>query len=101
MFVIYLMVLAVALLAMGLAGVVSSKNFVIIILSTELIILGSTLATVSFFSSSATQNGSFGILVLSLWAIAGVEIIILVAFYTIMKHQVGYFNVNKLDRGKG
>ena len=100
MLVIYLMVLAFALLAMGIGGVVSSKNFVIIILSTELIIAASILASVSFFSSSQVQNGSFGILILSLWSIASVEIIILVAFYIKMKQQVGYFNVNKLDKGK-
>ncbi len=101
MFMIYLMALAISILAIGIAGVVSSKNFVIIILSTELIISGSILAAVSFFSSSTIENGSFGILILSLWVIAGVEIIMLVAFYMSMKQQVGYFNVNKLSRGKG
>ena len=101
MFMIYIMALAISLLAIGIAGVVSSRNFVIIILSTELIIAGSILAAVSFFSASTAINGSFGILIISLWVIAGVDIIMLVAFYISMKQQVGYFNVNKLNRGKG
>ncbi len=101
MFILYLIVLAFALLAMGMAGVASSKHFVIIILSTEIIIAGSILAAVSFFSASAAQNGSFGLLIISLWAIASTEIIVLVAFYVKMKTHVMDFNVTKLDKSKG
>ncbi len=95
------MVLALGLVALGISGVAASKHFVIIILSTEVILAGSILAAVSFFSSASTSNGSFGILIISLWAIASTEIILLIAFYMNMKSQVPDFNVNKLDNSKG
>ncbi len=101
MFILYLMILAFILFAMGIAGVASSRHFVIIILSTEIIIAGSILAAVSFFSASPSQNGSFGLLIISLWAIASTEIIVLVAFYVKMKAHVMDFDVTKLNKSKG
>ncbi|MDE1850802.1 MAG: hypothetical protein KGH54_03350 [Candidatus Micrarchaeota archaeon] len=90
----------VAFLAIGLAGTAASRHFVITILSIELIFAGSIAALVGYFDYSVASGLFFPIL-LSIWAVASVEIIALVAFYVYMKDKVGDFDLRRLMQMKG
>lgn len=87
-------------LAIGLAGAVASRHFVITILSIELIFAGSITALVGYFDYSGA-SGSFFPILLSLWAVASTEIIGLVAFYVYMKDKVADFDLRKLMQLRG
>ena len=97
----YSIAFGTALLAIGLAGIVASRHFIITILSVEIIFAGSIVALVGYFVGSAITNGTFFTILLSLWAVASTEIIGLVAFYVYMKGRVGDFDLKKLTNLKG
>ncbi len=88
-------------LALGLSGAISSRHFIITILSLELVFAGSIIALVGFFDYSTLGNGSFFVLLLSIWAVASTEIIGLVAFYVYMKGKVTDFDLKRLIQMKG
>lgn len=89
------------LLALGLAGAVGSRHFIVTILSLELVFAGSIVALAGFFAYSTVANGQFFLIMLSLWAVASVEIVGLVAFYVYMKGKVGDFDLKRLMQLKG
>lgn len=88
-------------LALGLSGAISSRHFIITILSLELVFAGSIIALVGFFAYSTLTNGSFFTLLICIWAVAGTEIIGLVAFYVYMKGKVTDFDLKRLMSLKG
>ncbi|MGI0141690.1 MAG: hypothetical protein ACREBF_03525 [Candidatus Micrarchaeales archaeon] len=90
-----------AFLAIGLAGTVGSRHFIITILSIEIIFAGSMTLLTAFFDYSTITGGSFFLILLSLWAVASTEIIGLVAFYVYMKSKVADFDLKKLMQMKG
>ncbi len=95
-----LMGISLALFAIGIAGVATNKHFIIIMLSIELILVASMIAAVSYFSYLVSPGGTGIVLLISIWSVAAVEIITLVAFYVYMKH-IGYdFDVTRLSKLK-
>ena len=62
------MVLGFALFAMGISGVATSRNFIIMVLSIEVVLVASSLVGVSIFSVSG--SGNIVLLLLSIWGIA-------------------------------
>ena len=89
------------LLALGLSGAIASKHFVVEILSIELVFAGSIIASVGYFAYLPGSNGSFFIMLLSIWAVAGAEIMGLVALYTYMRGKLADFDLRKLAKLKG
>ena len=72
-------VISFAVFALGIAGLVSSRNIVIMLLSTEIMLLSSTLLALVFFSFDV--NGQILPLLFTIWAIASAEAITVIVFY--------------------
>ncbi|MCL4404579.1 MAG: hypothetical protein M1544_02100 [Candidatus Marsarchaeota archaeon] len=72
-------ILGLAVFAIGVAGLASSRNIVIMLLSTEVMLLSATLIALVFFSFSV--NGEILPLLFTIWSIASVEAIMVVVFY--------------------
>jgi NADH-quinone oxidoreductase subunit K len=79
---VYFIMLSIAIFAIGLSGVVASKNFLIMMLSIEIAITASTLLALSFFYFVSTND--ILIFMLTIWSIASVEVMALVVFYRYM-----------------
>ena len=89
--------MCVALVGIALAAIAVERNLIVILLAVELIFLASTIAIVGFMSYS--QGSALGIMALvSVWAVAAIEIITLVAFYVYMKAKGYSFDVSLLSR---
>ncbi len=96
----YILSICVALVSIGIAGVAIEKNFITIMLAIELIFLASTIAFVGFFTYSATPNASGFIGLITVWAVAAVEIISLIAIYIYMKANGFEFDIELLSKLK-
>lgn len=88
-------------LALGIAGAVASRHFIITILSLELVFAGAIIALIGFFAYSTLTSGDFFVLLLSIWAVASTEIVGLIAFYVYMKSKVTDFDLKRLMQMKG
>ena len=95
---IYFFALGMALVGIAFAGIASDKHFVIILLGIELILVASTILLVTFFEYSSTPNPGALIMLVSIWAVAAVEIITLITFYLYMKERNVDFDVTKLSK---
>ncbi len=92
--------LSIALLSIGLAGVATDRHLIVIMLSIELIFVASIILLVGFFSSNAIVNPDAVIMLMSIFAVAAVEIITVITFYVYMKHRGAEFDVRKLSKLK-
>lgn len=97
---LYVYALSIALFAIGLAGIAIERHLVVILLSVELIFVASTIALVGTFSYSAMPNPDAVLMLFSIFTVAAVEIITVIAFYVYMKHYGIEFDVTKLSRMK-
>ncbi|MEM3841390.1 MAG: hypothetical protein QXN59_01700 [Candidatus Micrarchaeaceae archaeon] len=77
----------------------SSRNLIIMLLSIEAILVSASLVGTSIFSASG--NGSIVLFLISVWGIASVEIIALVAIYHYITREEGSMDVTKLSKLKG
>lgn len=92
----YFVVLSVALFAVGISGVLASRNFLIMMLSIEIAITASTLLALSFFYFVSGSN--ILLLLITIWSIAAVEVMALVVFYRYMvKGQIS-LDISKLSK---
>lgn len=98
MIILYFMVFSVALFAIGIAGVVASRNFLVMILSIEVAMAASALLALSMFYYVASSD--IIILLLAVWAVASAEVIALVAVYRHMVKQEVSLDVTKLSKLK-
>lgn len=89
-----------AMLGIAFAGIATDKHFIVIMLAIELILASSTILLVLFFSSNATPNPDALAMLVSIWAVAAVEIITLITFYVYMKYRDIGFDVTKLSKLK-
>ncbi len=95
----YIIGACIALVGISLAAIVVERNLIVIMLAVELVFLASTVALVGFMTYS--QGSGLGIMaLLSIWAVASIEIITLVAFYVYMKARGYGFDVSLLSRLK-
>ncbi len=92
----YLLLLAFALFSIGIAGVLASRHFVVIVLAVEIIIVSSSLAAMSLYSYTST--GAILPLLFVIWAIAAVDVIALVVFYRYLAKFKVSMDVTKLNR---
>jgi NADH-quinone oxidoreductase subunit K len=95
---VYFLALSIALFAIGIAGVASSKNFLIMMLSIEISITASTLLALSFFYFVSGSN--IILFMLTIWSIASAEVMALVAFYRYMVKGEISLDITKLSRLK-
>lgn len=93
---IFVVLLGMLVFAIGAAGVVASRHFVMIILSMEVMLVAATILAVGFFYYYA--DGSIVLLLFAIWAIAAVEVIALIAFYQYMLKEESSMDVTSLSR---
>jgi NADH:ubiquinone oxidoreductase subunit K len=96
----YLLILAVTLLGIALAGIIAEKHFVTVMLAIELVFIASTIALVSFFAYAQDPDPSAVIMLIGIWSVASVEIITLITFYMYMKAKGFDFDITKLSKFK-
>jgi hypothetical protein len=77
----FFVVLGLALFALGLSGAFASRHLVLVILSTEMMIMAGSLVGIGMFDYF---GGSIIPFLFSIWAIAAVGILLLVLFYRYM-----------------
>ena len=85
---IYFVALSLAMFAVGISGVAASRHFLIMMISIEVAIMASTLLAATFFYYST--SGNILVFLLTLWSVAAMEVIALVAVY----RYLGKFEVN-------
>ncbi|MDE1833072.1 MAG: hypothetical protein KGH58_01500 [Candidatus Micrarchaeota archaeon] len=90
--------LSFALFAIGIAGVAASRHFLIMMLSVEVGIIASTLLATVFFYF--TGSGNIITLLLSMWTVASMEVLALIAFYRYLAAQEVSLDVTKLSKLK-
>ncbi len=88
------------MIAIGISGLIFSRHFVLMLFSAEIMILASILLLVSFFATSGQSDADFVLVLFTLWVLAGVEAIALIAFYTVMKARGFGFDVKELSSMK-
>ncbi|MEM3839062.1 MAG: hypothetical protein QXF01_00565 [Candidatus Micrarchaeaceae archaeon] len=97
----YIFALSVTLLGITIAGLASERHFIVLMLGITITLMSSTIALVAFFeyNSSAPNPGAI-VMLISIWAVAAVEVITLMAFYMYMKHRGADFDVSRLSQMK-
>ncbi|MDE1768747.1 MAG: NADH-quinone oxidoreductase subunit K [Candidatus Micrarchaeota archaeon] len=95
---VYLFALALALFAIGLAGIATERHLVVMMLAVELIFVASIVALIGFFLYNKPVNADSITMLIAIFAIASAEIIALIAFYVYMKHSRIDFDVSKLSK---
>ncbi|MDE1871639.1 MAG: hypothetical protein KGI06_05380 [Candidatus Micrarchaeota archaeon] len=95
---IYFLIVSISVFAVGIAGVMASKNFLIMLLSVEIAITASTLLALSVFYY--VSENSIVIFLLVIWSIASVEVMALVAFNRFMIKEEISLDVAKLSELK-
>jgi NADH:ubiquinone oxidoreductase subunit K len=91
---------SVSLFAIALAGIISNRHFIVIMLGVELIFIASIFGLISFFSYARNPDPSAVIMLIALWSVAAAEVIALITFYVYMKAHGSDFDVVKLSRLK-
>ncbi|MCL5008547.1 MAG: hypothetical protein M1156_01495 [Candidatus Marsarchaeota archaeon] len=95
----YILYICTALVGVALAAIAVERNLIVIMLAVELIFLASTVAVVAFIAYGSSTGGALGVMALiSIWAVAAIEIITLVAFYVYMKARGYSFDVSLLSK---
>jgi NADH-quinone oxidoreductase subunit K len=94
----YLIFISSAIFAIGIAGLVSSRHFLVMMLSIEISLTASTLLAMSFFYYA--QSSNIIMLLLAIWAVASTEILAMVVFYRYMVKNEISLDVSKLSKLK-
>lgn len=94
----YVLAVCAGLLAVAFAGVATERHFIVVMLAIELIFLASTIAIVAFFSYAQNPGPDGVVALVSIWAVAAVEIITLITFYVYMKSRGFGFDISTLSR---
>jgi NADH-quinone oxidoreductase subunit K len=94
----YFIALSLAVFAIGIGGMASSRHVLTIVISSEVAIAASALLAAAFFSYVSV--GNILVLLLSMWSVAAMEVIALVAVYRYMAKTGVMMDVTKLSRLK-
>ncbi len=97
---LYIIGICAAMVSIGIAAVIIEKNFITIMLAVELIFMASTIAFVGFYSYSSAPGPWAFIGIFSVWSVAAVEIISLIAIYVYMKARGFNFDIGILTKFK-
>ncbi len=92
----YLVMLSMAIISIGIAGVMASRHFIIIILSIETLLLGASLLAVSMYSYAI--QGAIITLLVSIWSIAAIEVMGAVVIYRYLATNEFSMDVGKLSK---
>lgn len=95
---IYLLGLSMALFAIGVAGIASSRHFIIMMFSVEIVLVGAALLSASAFSYFG--RGNVLLLLFMIWAIAAAEVVAAIALYRYMVRAEVSLDVSKLSKLK-
>ncbi len=96
---IELFYIGVILFGIGLAGVVSNRNIILIIFSIELMLLSSIILLGYGLSSSSNPEGSE--MIIAIWAVAALDAMVLVAMYFVLSSIGSKFDVKFFEESKG
>ncbi len=97
----YALYVGLALFSIGIAGIISSRHFILLVVSGEISLLGGIVTLVSFLQFASTNDGSAFSALLSIWSIAALEVIVVVLVYEFMRKKVPDFDISKLSKLKG
>jgi NADH:ubiquinone oxidoreductase subunit K len=89
-------IISFAVFALGVAGIVSSRNIIIMLLSTEVMLLSATLLAVIFFNFNV--NGGIVPLLFTIWAIAAAEAIMVIVFYKYLLSTKSSLDIKGLSK---
>jgi NADH-quinone oxidoreductase subunit K len=95
----YFIFLSFAVFAIGLAGILASRHFLIMMLSVEIAISASTILAVSLFYF-AESGSSILLLLLAIWSVASAEVMAIIVFYRYMARNEVSLDVTKLRKLK-
>jgi NADH:ubiquinone oxidoreductase subunit K len=93
-----MMIIGFAIFAIGVSGIATSKNFLVIMFSIELVIIAASLIGLALYSS---YNGDIILLLISIWSIAAVELVAAIALYRYLVKSGNGLDVSKLSKYKG
>ena len=93
---LYFVFTSFGLFTVGIVGVAATRHFLLMIISLEVALVGSTLLTTSFYYT--TVNGNIMLLLFAIWTVAAVEAIALVSFYRYLSKYETSLDVTKLSR---
>ncbi|MFI5412325.1 MAG: NADH-quinone oxidoreductase subunit NuoK [Candidatus Micrarchaeales archaeon] len=93
---VYFIVVSFALFAVGVAGVVASRHFIVMILSIEIALASAALLATIFYYTNT--NGNIMLLLFAIWSIAATEAIALVSFYRYLVKYEASLDVTKLSK---
>jgi NADH:ubiquinone oxidoreductase subunit K len=88
--------LGFAVFVLGVAGIVSSRNVIIMLLSTEVIMLSASFMAVVFFNFNV--NGSIVSLLFTIWSIAAAEVIMVIVFYRYLAGSKASLDIKSLSK---
>lgn len=97
----YVIGICAVLIGVALAAIATQRNLIVILLAVELIFMSSTIALAGFISGSTQGVGAGVVALVSIWAVAAIEVITLVAFYVYIKSNGYSLDVGLLSRFKG
>lgn len=92
----YFVLLSISLFAIGISGVLASRNFLIMMLSIEIAITASTLLALSFFYF-VSINGIV-VFLLAIWSVASAEVMGLIVFYRYTVKGKTSLDITKLSK---
>ncbi|MDE1856773.1 MAG: hypothetical protein KGH98_01675 [Candidatus Micrarchaeota archaeon] len=93
---LYLLLLSVGIFSIGIAGMVASRHFLLIMVSAEIALLSSTLLATGVFSLVA-QSAIIPFL-FAVWAIAVSEVIVIVAVYRLLAKPGNGMDIRALSK---
>ena len=96
----YVLALSFGLFAIGLAGIAADRHLIVIMLSVELIFAASIVALTGFFAARGSASPYAVTMLLSIFAVAAVEVMAVIAFYVYMRHYGVEFDMSKLSKMK-
>ncbi len=96
----FLLLAAVSILGVAIAGIISERHFVVVMLAVELMFISSTIFLAYFFSYMRNPDPSAVPMFIAIWSVATVEVIALVTFYAYMKSKGFDFDISKLSKLK-
>lgn len=94
----YFLIIGFSLLSIGIAGIIGSRHFVVIILSIEIILVAASLLAVSLYGYS--YSSIILPLLFVIWAIAAIDVMALVVLYRYMALYKMDLDVSKLSKFK-
>ena len=94
----YILFTVIAILSVALAGIISDRHFVIIMLAIEMIFIASIVLLAYFFTNTQGADASAVPMFIAIWSVAAVEVIALITFYVYMKARGFNFDVTKLEK---